>query len=312
MGLEAGDIVVTAGVQALRPGQKVRMLGATSWGLEPLRLGHPASFLRRVPDAHGDGGGSCGLYFELGRSEDPAFSIKTMVVQAAWPGATTDDTLTQLTERIERKLQETPNLDYLRSYTSPWPDDDLRQRQGNGGGPKEIPDVWYEVRKKVEDIRSLLPAPASSGPTFNDEFGDTFGLIYGFTADGFTHRELRDHVEDVRSQLLHVPDVSKIDVIGAQDEKIFLEFSTERLAGLGLDETEACWPPSRRRTPSPPRASSKLANEKILVRVSGDIRSETLTLLAVNFVVNGRMVPLSDIAAVRRSVTGTPHSPCSA
>jgi multidrug efflux pump subunit AcrB len=252
-------------------------------------------------------GAGLAAYFELGRSEDPAFSIKTMVVQAAWPGATMDDTLTQLTERIERKLQETPNLDYLRSHTSPGQTTIFVNVKGTVG-PKEIPDVWYEVRKKVGDIRSLLPAGVV-GPTFNDEFGDTFGLIYGFTADGFTHRELRDHVEDVRSQLLHVPDVSKIDVIGAQDEKIFLEFSTERLAGLGLDE-QSLLASLKAQNAVTPAGVVQTANEKILVRVSGDIRSER-DLLAVNFVVNGRMVPLSDIAAVRRSY-GAPHSPCSA
>ena len=249
-------------------------------------------------------GAGLAAYFELGRSEDPAFSIKTMVVQAAWPGATMDDTLTQLTERIERKLQETPNLDYLRSYTSPGQTTIFVNVKGTVG-PKEIPDVWYEVRKKVGDIRSLLPAGVV-GPTFNDEFGDTFGLIYGFTADGFTHRELRDHVEDVRSQLLHVPDVSKIDVIGAQDEKIFLEFSTERLAGLGLDE-QSLLASLKAQNAVTPAGVVQTANEKILVRVSGDIRSER-DLLAVNFVVNGRMVPLSDIAAVRRSY-GDPPQP---
>ena len=97
-----------------------------------------------------------------------------------------------------------------------------------------MPVIWYQVRKNVGDIRHTLPAGVL-GPGFNDDFGDTFGLIYGFTADGFNHRELRDYVEDIRSRLLLVPDVSKIEIIGAQDEQIFVEFSTQQLAGLGID-----------------------------------------------------------------------------
>ena len=116
-----------------------------------------------------------------------------------------------------------------------------------------MPDIWYQVRKNIGDIRGTLPAGVV-GPGFNDDFGDTFGLIYGFTADGFTHRELRDYVEDIRSRLLQVPDVSKIELLGAQDEQIYVEFSTQELAGLGIDraalargaESPECGQPRRR------------------------------------------------------------------
>ena len=172
-------------------------------------------------------------YRSLGRNEDPAFVIKTMIVQAAWPGATINDTLLQVTERIERTLQETPNLDFLRSYTSPGLTTIFVNLKGKTPA-SEVPDIWYHVRKSVGDMRHTLPAGVV-GPGFNDEFGDTFGIIYGFTADGFTQRELRDHVDDVRSQLLLVPDVSKIEMLGAQDERVFVEFSMEQLAGLGID-----------------------------------------------------------------------------
>ena len=100
-----------------------------------------------------------------------------------------------------------------------------------------MPDIWYQVRKKVGDIRNTLPQDIV-GPGFNDEFGDTFGIVYGFTADGFTDRELRDYVVDVRKQLLQLPDVSKIDILGAQDERVYVEFSTAQLAGLGIDRSE--------------------------------------------------------------------------
>src|SRR5271170_3458615 len=163
-------------------------------------------------------------FFRLGRDEDPPFVIKTMVVQAGWPGATLDDTLQQLTDRLERTLQETPGLDFLRSYTSPGKTTIFVNLKGETTAA-QIPDIWYHVRKTIGDMRHTLPAGVI-GPGFNDEFGDTFGIIYGFTSDGFTQRELRDRVEDIRSRLLLVPDVSKIEILGAQDEVIFVEFST--------------------------------------------------------------------------------------
>ena len=156
-------------------------------------------------------------YYRLGRDEDPPFVIKTMVVSADWPGATIEDTLQQVTERLERTLQETPSLDFVRSYTSAGMTTifvNLKQATT----AKEVPDIWYHVRKSIGDIRHTLPTGVL-GPFFNDEFGETYGIIYGFTADGFTHRELRDYVEDIRSRLLHIPDVLKIEVLGAQDEK---------------------------------------------------------------------------------------------
>src|SRR5262245_26971810 len=145
-------------------------------------------------------------YFRLGRSEDPTFVIKTMVVSAAWPGATIDDMLKQVTERLERKLQETPKLDFLRSFTREGVTTIFVNLQGSATA-REIPDIWYHVRKRIADNRHTLPA-GIVGPGFNDDFGDTFDIIHGFTADGFTHRELRDYVEDIRSKLLQVRDVS--------------------------------------------------------------------------------------------------------
>ena len=144
-------------------------------------------------------------FFQLGRNEDPAFTFRTMVVQAAWPGATLEDTLSQVTERIERKLQETSGLDTRAQLHERGDHHHLRRPQG-ATQARDVPDIWYQVRKNIGDIRHTLPAGVV-GPGFNDDFGDTFGIIYGFTADGFTHRELRDYVEDIRSRLLLVPDV---------------------------------------------------------------------------------------------------------
>src|SRR6516165_10701748 len=144
-------------------------------------------------------------FYSLGRDEDPPFVIKTMVVQAAWPGATLDDTLLQVTDRLERTLQETPRLDFLRSFTRPGLTTIFVNLKGKTRAA-EIPAIWYDVRTSVGDIRHTLP-DGVVGPGFNDKFGDVYGIIYGLTADGFSQRQLRDYAEDIRSQLMQVPDV---------------------------------------------------------------------------------------------------------
>jgi multidrug efflux pump subunit AcrB len=235
-------------------------------------------------------------YLRLGRSEDPDFTVKTMVVQANWPGATVGDTLEQITDRIESKLQETPSLDYLKSYTSAG-QATIFVYLKDSTPPAAVPDIWYQVRKKVGDIRATLPQ-GTVGPFFNDEFGDTFGIVYGFTADGFTFRELRDYVVEVRKQLLQLPDISKIDILGAQDERVYVEFSTEKLAGLGIDRA-ALIAALQAQNAVIPAGVVQTGDEKILVRVSGAFQS-VKDILAVNFVANGRIIRLGDIAQVTR------------
>jgi multidrug efflux pump subunit AcrB len=235
-------------------------------------------------------------YFRLGRSEDPNFTIKTMVVQASWPGATVGDTLEQITDRLERKLQETPNLDYVKSYTTPG-QVTIFVTLKDSTPADQVADIWYQVRKKIGDIRATLPQGVV-GPGFNDEFGDTYGIVYAFTADGFTHRELRDYVDDARKRLLQLPDISKIDVLGAQDERVYVEFSTQQLAGLGIDRT-ALIAALQAQNAVIPAGVVQTGDEKILVRVSGAFRSEQ-DILAVNFVANGKIIRLGDIAHVTR------------
>jgi multidrug efflux pump subunit AcrB len=242
-------------------------------------------------------------FVKLGRSEDPTFVIKTMVVQAAWPGATIDETLKQVTERLERKLQETPQLDFIRSFTRAGLTTIFVNLKGSATA-KEVPDIWYHVRKSIGDIRGTLPAGVI-GPGFNDDFGDTFGIIYGFTADGFTHRELRDYVEDVRSQLLGVPDVSKIEILGAQDERIFVEFSSRELATLGIDRN-AVIAALQAQNVVQPAGAIQTGDETLSVRVSGSFQSEQ-DILATNFNVGGRLVRLGDIATVRRGFADPPQ-----
>jgi len=242
-------------------------------------------------------------YFRLGRNEDPAFTFRTMIVQAAWPGATLDETLDQVTDRLEQTLKETPNLDFLRSFTRAGSTTIFVNLKGSTP-PKRVPDIWYHVRKSVGDMRHTLPSGVV-GPGFNDEFGDTFGIIYGFTSDGFTHRELRDHVEKIRTRLLNVPDVSKIEVLGAQDEQIIIEFSTEKLAGLGIDRAALIAAIQAQNAVSP-TGTLETGDERLMLRVSGAFESER-DLLNINIAANGRLLRLSDIAEVRRIFVDPPQ-----
>jgi multidrug efflux pump subunit AcrB len=242
-------------------------------------------------------------YLRLGRNEDPAFTFRTMIVQAKWPGATLNDTLNQVTDRIESSLKETPNLDFLRSFTRSGATTIFVTLKGSTPA-KEVPDIWYHVRKNVGDIRPTLP-PSIVGPAFNDEFGDTFGIIYGFTADGFTHRELRDYVEKIRTRLLSIRDVSKIEILGAQDEQIIIEFSTEKLAGLGIDRASLIAAIQGQNIVSP-AGTLETANENVLLRVSGAFGSER-DLLAINIASKGRLLRPSDIASVKRVFADPPQ-----
>ncbi|MGX9425397.1 MULTISPECIES: efflux RND transporter permease subunit [Bradyrhizobium] len=242
-------------------------------------------------------------YFRLGRNEDPAFIIKTMVVQAAWPGASVEETMKQLTERLERKLQDTPHLDFLRSFTRAGLTTIFVNLKGSASA-KEVLDTWYQVRKNIGDIRHTLPAGVV-GPGFNDDFGDTFGIIYGFTSDGFTQRELRDRVEDIRSRLLLVPDVSKIEILGAQDEVIFIEFSKQQLATLGIDRS-ALIAALQAQNIVRPSGAIQTGTERITLQVSGGFQSEQ-DIANINFAAGGRMLRLSDIAQVRRGYSDPPE-----
>lgn len=243
------------------------------------------------------------VFLRLGRNEDPAFTFRTMVVQAAWPGATIEETLLQVTERLERTLQETPNLDRLRSYTIAGQTTIFLELKGSTPAAV-VPDMWYEVRKRVGDMRHTLPQGVI-GPGFNDDFGDTFGIIFGFTADGFGHRELRDQVEAVRSRLLRVPDVTKIEILGAQDEVIFVEFSLERLAGLGLNYP-ALIAALQAQNAVRPAGLVQTGQERLALRVSGAFQNEA-DLAAVSFLAGDRLVRLADIAEIRRGFADPPQ-----
>ena len=241
---------------------------------------------------------------KLGRDEDAPFTVRTMIVAAAWPGATVEETTSQVTERLERTLQETHKFDAIRSYTTAGQTTifvDLDETTDT----KDIPDVWYRVRRNIGDMRLTLPQGVV-GPFFNDDFGDTFGIIYGFTADGFTFRELRDYVEAARSKLLQVPDVHKIELLGAQDERIFIEFSPATLASLRLDFPTIVGT-LRAQNVLRPAGVIQADKERVYLRVTGAFDNEK-DIEAVNIAAGDRIYRLGDIAKVYRG-TADPPSP---
>jgi multidrug efflux pump subunit AcrB len=242
-------------------------------------------------------------YVELGREEDPSFTIKTMLVQTQWPGATIDDTMLQVTDRIEKKLQETPWLYYLKSYTKPGSSTIYVNVLDNT--PKEqIPEIWYQVRKKIADIKSTLPQGVV-GPYYNDEFGDVFGIIYAFTADGFTHRQLRDYVEKIRTDIFTVKNAAKIQLLGAQDQKFYLEFDNRQLAGLGVTHDQIIQT-LREQNAVTPSGVVQTSQEKFAVRVSGSFNSIE-DLKRINLFANGKFFRLADVATIKEGYTDPPQ-----
>lgn len=243
-------------------------------------------------------------YFNLGRNEDPPFTVKTMVVQAMLPGATVEETTHQLTDRIEKKLQETPYFDYVKSYTVAGKTTILVNLLGST--PKDqVADIWYQVRKKVGDIRPYLPA-TTVGPFFDDEFGDTYGIIYAFTADGFSHRELKDYVETVRDDLLHVPDVAKIETLGAQDEKIFVNVSSRHLARLGINGAMIA-AALQAQNALVPSGAIDTGKEQILIQPTGKFNS-VADVANVTLYAGNRKIRLGDIASITRGYADPPQT----
>ena len=243
-------------------------------------------------------------YVSLGREEDPNFTIKTMVIQAQWPGASAEDVTKQVTDRIEKKLQELPSLDVTRSITTAGQTivfvDLLATTKA-----KDVAGTWVRIRNMIADIKGDFPSGVV-GPFFNDRFGDVFGNIFAFTSDGLSQRQLRDRVEDARSKILTVPNVGKVDVIGAQDEAIYLEFSTRKIAALGIDRQAVI---STLQAQNAVTASGfvEAGPERIALRVGGQFTSEE-SLRAINLRVNDRFFPLTDIATIKRGYIDPPSS----
>ena len=241
-------------------------------------------------------------YFTLGREEDPAFTIRTMVIAAAWPGATAEEMTMQVTERIERKMQDLKSLDYMRSVTvagqttiyvnllDSTPADIVRQ-------------TWLEVRSMVADIARDFPQGVQ-GPFFNDRFGDVYGNIYAFTADGLSHRQVRDYVEDVRSKVLTLKDAGSVELIGAQDEVVYLEFSPRRLAAMGISAADVI-ATLQDQNAVVPSGVIQTGDRRVAVRVGGQFASEE-SLKDVNVRVGDRFFRLIDVATVTRGYKDPP------
>ena len=247
-------------------------------------------------------------YFQLGQDEDPPFTFRAMVVQAAWPGATAQQMAEQVTDKIEKTLQEVPYADIIRSYTKPGESVTIFQIK-DSSPPKEVPQVWYQVRKKIGDIRATLPQGVL-GPFFNDEFGDVYGSIYALSAEGFSHEELREFGDRLRSRLLGVRDVAKVDVFGAQVEKIFVEIPGKRLAQLGVDLNQVVAQLGAQNAVEG-AGSFDAGSQNLQLRVGGQLRSVEelgrLPIRAVNPATGvASQIRLSDIAEIRRATIDPP------
>jgi multidrug efflux pump subunit AcrB len=244
-------------------------------------------------------------YINLGREEDPQFTIKTMVVTALWPGASIGDTVNQVTDRIEKKLEELEELDYTKSDTIPG-QTTIYVYLLSKTKSSDVPTVWRKVRNLVADIQPQLPQGVV-GPFFNDQFSDVYGNVYAFTADGLTDRQLRDYVESTRTDIMNtVPNIGKVDLIGAQDEAIYLEFNSRRIANLGLDMPSVLLALQSQNAVAPSGVIQSGA-ERVSVRVSGQFANEE-SLKSFNLRVNDRFFRLSDVVDIKRGYVDPPTS----
>jgi multidrug efflux pump len=248
--------------------------------------------------------GAAGIYsyLNLGRAEDPNFTIKTMVVHVGWPGSTATELQAQAVDKIEKKLQELPYLDRIESYSQPG-GSFIRVTLSDKTPPSKVKELWYQVRKKVGDIQHELP-PGISGPDFNDEYGDVYSALYMLTADGLRLADLKTRAEDIRQRLLRVPDVNKVDIIGERPQKIFIEFSHSKLAMLGVTPQQI-FDSVAKQNAVIPGGSVDTSADRINLRVTGAF-SGAAAIAAVPVEANGQVFRLGDIANVKRGYEDPP------
>jgi multidrug efflux pump len=241
-------------------------------------------------------------YFNLGRAEDPDFTFKVMVVRTLWPGATAQEVELELTDRIEKKLQETPWVDVLRSASKPG--ESLVFVVLKDYTPKtEVPEAWRQVRKKLDDIRDTLPSGVR-GPYPNDEFGDVQVNIYALTGDGFDLSALRRYADRIAIDLKQVPDVKRVELIGVQDEKIYVDVSPNRLASLDITPQQVAEALQKQNAVSP-AGFVETGSDRIRLRVSGGFDS-VARVRDTDLLVNGQHFRLGDIAKVSRGLADPP------
>jgi multidrug efflux pump len=248
--------------------------------------------------------GAAGVYsyLNLGRAEDPSFTIKTMIVHVGWPGATAAELQAQAVDKVEKKLQELPYLDRIESYSQPG-GAFIRVTLSDKTPPAKVKDLWYQVRKKVGDIRNELP-PGITGPDFNDEYGDVYSAMYMLTADGLSLAELKTRAEDIRQWLLRVPDVNKVDIIGERPQKIFIEFSHAKLAMLGLTPQQI-FDSVARQNAVVSGGSVDTSADRINLRVTGAF-SGVAAIAAVPVQADGQIFRLGDVATVKHGYEDPP------
>jgi multidrug efflux pump subunit AcrB len=241
-------------------------------------------------------------YWQMGRAEDPSFTIKTAVVGAVWPGATADEMQRYVAKKIEDKLRETPKLEFLLTYCISDRMMTLVQLQDSVRG-RDVANTWYQVRKKLDDIRGELPA-SLIGPTVNDEYGDVYNAVYMFTGDDYSLAELKRIAQQARTRLLKVKDVEKVDIIGEQQEQILLEFSHRKLATLGVTPQQI-FDSVARQSVMLRSGSVDTDEDRIHVRVDRSF-SGIEQIEAVPVEASGRVFRLGDVANVTRSYETPP------
>ena len=235
-------------------------------------------------------------YLRLGQSEDPPFTFKVMVVRTLWPGATAEEVSRQVTERVEKAVMNTGKYEFVRSYSRPGESQVIVMAR-DAMPSDQVPDLWYEVRKRVGDIRATLP-DGTVGPFFNDEFGDTFGNIYALTGPGFDYAILKDYAERIQLELQRVADVGKVDLLGLQDEKVWIEIDNTKLATFGIPLT-AVQQALEGQNAMLPAGFFETASERVQLRVDGPFRSvEEVTAFPIR--AGGRTIRLGDVARVHR------------
>jgi multidrug efflux pump len=243
-------------------------------------------------------------YGGLGQKEDPEFTVKTMVVQAYWPGSSAQQMAEQVTDKLEKKLQEVAEIDYSRSYSKPGVAQ-IMVNLRDSTPPDAVAGVWYQVRKKLGDIQHTLPQGVH-GPYYNDEFGDTFGNLYALTGDGFGYAQLRDYADAARNEFLRVADVNKVELSGVQDERIYVEASNAKLSSLGIDPQLIASTLSATNTVAA-AGTVQTASEQVRLAVSGEFDSVE-SIRAIGIRAGERVFRLGDIAEVRRGVVDPPSS----
>ena len=235
-------------------------------------------------------------YSRLSQSEDPPFTFKVMVIQTFWPGADAKQVQEQVTDRISRKLQETPSIDFLRSYSRPG--ESLIFFNIKDSAPaSSVPDTWYQVRKKVGDIAAQLPQGVQ-GPFFNDEFGDVYTNIYALDGDGFTPAQLHDYADQLRAELLRVPGVGKVDFLGDQNQHVYVEVTNARLSKLGISPQQLAQAINQQNAVA---ASGVLttADDRVFVRPTGQFDSvDALRDMLLH--IGSQTFRLGDIATIHK------------